>query len=376
MERLFKKILYVLFYYRVWFACRRKIKKLVNFLRLSNNLIKLNYSVIKEHKLYLKNIISNPVNIHWIKAYISISGKTSPCYIPEDVYYLGIEPRLNDYSLARAYADKNFYERFLIEFKEVFVSSLLRKINGILYDSEFNLVNKEKISSIIESEEKFIIKPSLDSGGGRGVEIIDFIKKADSYKNHENILTLSSFNENFVLQGIINQHPFFAQFNTSSVNTVRLLAYRSVENNEVEVIQGVLRIGVSGSHVDNQASGGVACGFDLVTGKLNDFVSNKYGKVFKNFNGIDFSEHRTILHLEEMKRIASLIASRYYYFRLLSFDFCMDKNNNVKLIELNTKNHEINFYQFNNGPLFGNYTDEILKYCYKRKKSFVLDYEI
>lgn len=377
MERIARKLLYMFFRFRVWYVYRKKIKNISTLRRNEIRKILPNLTgTIREHKSYLKNILGFSVNILWIKTYTSISGKVSPLYIPEDIYYLEIEPRLNNYSLARSYSDKNFYERFFTESKDLFVTSLIRRINGIYYDSDFNPLTEEKISSIIRLDEKHIIKPSIDSGGGKGVLVIEFNKGNNLNESHSLMSIFNSFSDNFVLQNFIRQNTFFSQFNLSSVNTIRLLTYRSVVNNEVSVIQGVLRIGKAGSHVDNQASGGVACGFDLDTGKLNDYVSDKYGNVYASFNNIDLREIRIIPDLDTMKKIAKSIASGYDFFRLISFDFCVDEDNRIKIIELNTKNHEINFYQFNNGPLFGKHTDEILKYCSKRKKSFVLDYEI
>lgn len=77
-----------------------------------------------------------------------------------------------------------------------------------------------------------------------------------------------------------------------------------------------------------------------------------------------------------MKENACLIAKKYFYQRLLGFDFCFTNNNEVKLLEINCKNIETNFLQMSNGPLFGEFTDEIIEYCLKNKKSIVLDFEV
>lgn len=160
------------------------------------------------------------------------------------------------------------------------------------------------------------------------------------------------------------------------MNTIRLFSYKSVINNQIYILQGVFRIGKPGSIVDNQAAGGLACAIDLETSKLNNFVSDKYGNKYYQFNNINFSNDYYIPHLQEMKELAIYIASRLFYFRLLSFDFCVDNMNNIKLIEINNKNHEINFYQFNNGPLFNSFTEEILSYCKDKPVNFLIDFKI
>jgi hypothetical protein len=53
----------------------------------------------------------------------------------------------------------------------------------------------------------------------------------------------------------------------------------------------------------------------------------------------------------------------------------VDITNQVKLIEINNNNNEINFYQMNRGPLFGKYTQEIINYCQKSRKSFCIDFD-
>ncbi|MCK7537993.1 MAG: hypothetical protein MZV63_47075 [Marinilabiliales bacterium] len=60
----------------------------------------------------------------------------------------------------------------------------------------------------------------------------------------------------------MNSASFFARFNESSLNTVRILTYRSVRNEDVFVLHRLLRAGRRGSVVDNQASGGIACAID------------------------------------------------------------------------------------------------------------------
>ena len=70
------------------------------------------------------------------------------------------------------------------------------------------------------------------------------------------------------------------------------------------------------------------------------------------------------------------IAKKFHYHRLLGFDFCVDEMGEVKLIEINNRNNEINFFQMNNGPLFREYTNEIIEFCSKNKKTVCFDLEI
>jgi hypothetical protein len=59
----------------------------------------------------------------------------------------------------------------------------------------------------------------------------------------------------------------------------------------------------------------------------------------------------------------------------LGFDVCLDHNGDIKLLEVNNMNNEINFYQMNNGPLFGLFTDEVLRFLTTNLKTIMLDFD-
>jgi hypothetical protein len=62
------------------------------------------------------------------------------------------------------------------------------------------------------------------------------------------------------------QHPSYAAFNPSSVNTLRLLVLRNGAVTETR--GGFFRMGRAGAMVDNQSAGGIFAPVDLVTGRL------------------------------------------------------------------------------------------------------------
>ena len=102
------------------------------------------------------------VNMDWLKAYISISGISDYRYIPEDIYYCEIEPRLNKNAFSKPYSDKNNYHKILNN--DILVPILFRAINGVYYTHDYQPI--KNISSFIESNFKdgaYIIKPSIIS---------------------------------------------------------------------------------------------------------------------------------------------------------------------------------------------------------------------
>lgn len=357
--------------------------------------LKIAISLIKKTKLILQNIIKKPIpkdflaqnkkywgkldilhSSKWAKIYHSINDIDDYKYISEQTYYSEVEPRLNNASFSEAYSDKSFYS---ILFPGKYLPKIfLRCIDGVLYDESNQQIDYNEIKELIANQSKLVIKKSVETGGGKGVDI--YTKNEEKFNlllNSKNAIELliNKFGRNFIIQEYINQHSFFKTFNESSVNTVRILTYRSVISNEIFVINSVLRIGKKGAIVDNQASGGISCGVNIETGEINEFAIDKYGIKFKEFNGVLFNK-QIIPFFDKMKFIAIEVAEKYKYHRLLGFDFTIDSENNIKLIEVNNKNNEINFYQMNNGPLFGKFSDEILEHCLRAPKTINIDFNI
>lgn len=74
--------------------------------------------------------------------------------------------------------------------------------------------------------------------------------------------------------------------------------------------------------------------------------------------------------------ISNDVVRENIYSRVIGLDFAVTSSNEIKLIEINNKNNEINFYQMSNGPLFESFTDEIINYCKNKKCSFNLGFDI
>ncbi|MBN1183508.1 MAG: hypothetical protein JXB49_14560 [Bacteroidales bacterium] len=350
----------------------RKIYKSVNF-----QYAQFDKTEIKAHQNRWKSLHSH-INPTWYEVYAIITGKRDPNFVPEDVYYNIIEPRLNNKQLSKGYSDKNLYDT--VYDARLLPKTILRNIDGVFYNEKYEFVNissdSDLLSNLIGNEE-IIIKPSMDSGGGRDVKL--FSSNNGRYVNSENqTLTLDYlyfvFKRNFIIQEKIQQHTFFMEFNKTSVNTIRVFTYRSVLNNSIEILHTLLRIGKANSITDNQASGGLSCG--ITNGRINSYAVDKYGNKYENVNNIDLNTYLEIPFYNEILNHAKDIANRNYYAHLLGLDFCIDVKGDVRLIEINNVNNEINFYQMNNGPLFGRFTNEIIDYCTKNQASYMFDFTI
>ncbi len=360
-------------------GCHKKLKK------IRNNIGNLNVdeSSEKEYiKLWERFGKNPPVLFH--RCMCTISDIVSSLYVPENIHYKYIEPVLNNRSLALIFNDKNFFERYLIEHKQYFPKAILRGINGVFYCREYNQLPVDKVLNLLShlpEGGEFILKPAIITGGGENVVLVQkkdgrFLILNNHYSNNGLYLILKdNYSGSFVLQNRINQHPWFETFNSTSLNTVRLYTYRSVVDETVIPLTAYIRFGKPGSIVDSSSQGGRTCGV-LMNGKINDFALGKYGEKYCDLDCIIKNRGTRVPFFEEMKIIAREIAPFFNYHRLLGFDFSVDDKNNIKLMEINNLYIGIINQQMNTGPLFGEYTKEVVEYCLSHKKSVFFHFYI
>lgn len=368
--KIVKKNIVFLFNFRLKVILNKKINKIFRGIVQEE----VDIEILQKHQSLWNQLGTKP-NVKWIKSYIAINKKQDYRYITEYDYYTKIELSLNNRTLSEAYSDKNRYHKFMAS--QLLPSVYVRNIEGVYYTEDYTLLPTNFLVEDCIQSEVVIVKHALETGGGKG--ILKFTKKENQWLDtNGNSLSLeflnTNYSKNFLIQECVFQHNFYAQFNASSLNTVRIFTYRSVLTNEIISLQAVLRIGAKGSIVDNQASGGIAVGIDE-QGNLHSFGVNKNAKKIDNFNDVRFADIGQVYKFEEMKTLCKRIAMDFPYHRLLGFDCCVDSKGEIKLIEVNTKNNEINFFQFNNGSLFKDYTDEIIDFCKTSKQTYVFDFE-
>ena len=325
------------------------------------------YKQIEEHKqLFLP--LKYKVNIEWYKYFTLVRQEEDPNYLPEDIWHILLEPALNNRSYAKALNDKNLFHT--LEYKHLFPKAFIHLIQGVCYNSDFIQIPFEKAFEFIPNEQAFVVKKSIDSGGGKGVGFYSSKTSASDL-----ISLIEIFGNNFVVQEKVVQHKWFERFNPSSINTIRVVTYRSVIDEKVRVLQTLLRMGKPGSMVDNQSSGGIACGINT-EGKLNSWGCDKLSNKFSQISNINFSDLEEIPDFEQLKAVCISIASKRFHERILVFDTWRDVDNNIRLLEINNINIGIEDLQKNNGAMFGKYTKDIINYCSSNPKSYCFDYEL
>jgi Sugar-transfer associated ATP-grasp len=321
---------------------------------------RLDPSVEREIKRYWASF-GMKVRLNWHRGYAGMSNdKNVHRYIPEDIYYAYIERAFNRYELADAYADKNEYRRLFPNVRTP--TALLRRMNGRFYDVDYRSLSTEQANDMLRAiNGDLIIKPSIDSGDGKNVRKLTIedrrFRTDDAPTDLDALVKL--YGHDFIVQYVFQQHPAIAEFHPTSVNTIRLYTLRW--NGEIRVISAVLRLGNMKRHFDNR---GIPCGVKA-DGRLNDSANTKYfqkhevhpvtGKAFKGF---------VVPGWQAACEFVKELHQGLRYFDSASWDIAIDPDANPCLMEVNLTFQEINFHQVNNGPLFGDLTDEILSHVF------------
>jgi hypothetical protein len=361
MVIMIKKVLVLLYDYVHKRALHRKACKILANAGKKIILTDPPADILRKYKM-LWNIIPAKVESIWVKIYGNISGIWDHRYIPETLYYNIVEPVLNNKVFSKAWTDKNFYFTLLKEFD--LPETLVYNIDGVFYNQENKPIEIDSALLLLDKEERIILKPAVDSGGGRRVTLWRR-EEGRFVSDNKNVLDpdylLSVYRKNFVIQKVIEQHPFYSSYNLSSVNTIRVLTYRSVKDESIHILHSVFRVGQAGSFTDNQASGGIACGLSEngnLTGKAVDKLGNRYDEV----NGIKLIPGTNTEGFQKIIAVARRVAAKFPYSRLLGLDLCLDSKGDVRLIEVNNVNNEINFFQMLNLFLILKYNFQCSKY--------------
>lgn len=317
---------------------------------------KLSRNQIQQIEQYYKFFGVRNVVLKWHEYYYSMTGDFFKEIIPDDLHFVYILPYLNDEIRGRSCVDKSMYDVYLSDVLRP--RTILKNVNGYYY-AEGKALTREEAITRCSNLQSAIIKPAIDSWCGLNVCKFS-VKEGISDINQISIGDLfQRYNRGFIIQEVIAQHPVLAALNPTSVNTIRILTYRRLTG-EVVVLSSVVRVGRWGKIVDNGHAGGFCCGIQE-NGWLKD-----YGYAFVSGERKQMTDNGTVfktIQVPQFEKIVSLacrLHERFPYLRLIGWDFTVNNDNEIIFIELND-GAAIDIMQLANGPVFGDYTDEILQ---------------
>lgn len=335
-----------------------------SFIRKQYRRLPVKKKLTKEQKneiqAFYKDIIGKKINLASHEYFYSRNGIYSKEYVPKSLHEVEMIPKANMMPYRNAYADKNMVDVLLSDVKHP--HTILKRMNGYFY-FENKPVSKQEAVRLCQNISYAIIKPVLNhSGVGvRGLEVKNGMTNINGMSIEQ---LFDSYGNNFQIQERLKQHEKMSQLNETSVNTLRILTYRS--DMEILVIYSVVRIGRKGQVIDNQTAGGISTiiGED---GKLGNTAFGGYCE-----NGIGKTDSGVVLdgfEIPSYQKAIDTVKRLHYqlpYFNMVGWDVAIDEVGDPVIIEWNACP---GLSQSAFGPGYGKYTERILRELWPRKNT-------
>lgn len=355
-----KKLYYKLY---VSLAFRHEMKKIRKRKVLTNKV-----QLTKEQKrqideFYLKHY-GKKIDKRWHRFYQSYTGNFCVDYFPESLFYAYLEPKLNPRKYAEVLSDKNLIGRLFDGIEGVRLPKTYAQcINGC-YLIDGKLVNFEDVCQRISNLD-CVIKKTTNTYGGRDVSIFEFVNGIEKLSGTSVNDVLKSFGKNFIIQEKIKQNKLLSQLNSSCVNSIRTISY--IAKNNIYVAPLVLHLGRNNSKKSNAQQDGITVAISDNNG-LYPFGYAPNGDAFSchpdskaKFAGVNLN------FSDAIRQAAKKCHSRIPWLGIVGFDFTVDENLNVVVIEINVIGQGISTQYISGKSLFGENTAYMLELISRKK---------
>ena len=327
------------------------------------NAPRLSKEEINSIRRYWKKHFGGRVPLWEYRWYKKVGRPVDPELIPDVIWHSRIEPFFTNLQLEKGFQDKNYFE--IVVGKHNSPLCITHCINGQYLDSSYLPIKTSQLLSLFEKNKEYICKPSIETGGGRGIQFLrgtEFdVKKLRTLERE--------YNSNYIIQSIIKQSEFMSAFNKCSINSIRIVSF--LYKNKVWILSSFLRIGGSGSKLDNVSSGGQFIQINCNNGSFGsapyreDLNSHDLVKseLSDNLKGLIMN---TIPNWDSIVRLVKKTHYKLAHFGIINWDVALDYQNTPIIIEYNIIDASTYFHQLNNGPIFGKLTSEVLETIRKK----------
>ncbi len=287
----------------------------------------------------------------WYTLYCNGRDAYEPRFIPDSMWHRDILPYFNNLMMRWAYADKGMYNRLLPDVKKP--ETVVKNIAGYFYNGDGDQpITREEAVALCEAEDHLIFKPSLNSGGGGGIQFYD----KDDPKSRSPAELTDQFKVGFVAQRLVKQHFDLARIHATSLNTVRVMSFRF--KGEVHILSVQLRMGGGGARVDNYNAGGCACAVKPDGWLEEKAVTRSGGWTDHHESGVKFKDIRVPNYegvIETVKRLHKQLP----YFNIIGWDFAVGEDGTPIFMEFNVTptQNQVGGHE----PTFGALSDEVFE---------------
>lgn len=207
------------------------------------------------------------------------------------------------------------------------ISPLFKRKMEIFYGTD----DLPKFAEFVKKHPECVKKDNYASMG-KGVSKLSVKKDTDLKALME---SLAGEIDVFILEELIKPHYSIKRLNPDSVNTVRIITL--VTDGEVSVEYTFMKVGRSGSFVDNGGSGGLFVSIDKETGRFNsDGFSEKMGEHYEKHpdHGYVFKGYK-LRRWKQALKMAKKAALSVDNARMVGWDLTMDRWGRWVIIEGN-----------------------------------------
>ncbi|EDP69723.1 hypothetical protein FBALC1_09337 [Flavobacteriales bacterium ALC-1] len=299
---------------------------------------KLDPSIRKMCNEYANDVFGSKIYAPWLYAFGAYAKEFKEGWIPDNFYGERVVPILKgEYGKI---CDRNAIVSKILE--ETDSLDICYYINHLFLNPNYEILNEEKLKNTLFSENEKVVFKIESSLQGKGVYFFN--------KNNFDINAIKKLG-NGVFQKYIQQHSFFSEFHNSSVATIRLTSTCD-DDGVFDVKAGYFRFARGNdTHIIHDKQ--MRIPIDIKNGKLCDTAFFPDTKPTKQLPDIDIDFAGKVLPsfndcISEVKKMHS----RVPYIRCIGWDIIVDKNDKVKLIELNGGHNGISFNEMVQGPCF------------------------
>lgn len=333
--------------------------------------VKLTKEQKRAIKAYYKKNYGKKIPYTYHRLFMSFTGNFDEKYIPEMLYAPLLERFLTDPAYGKVFTNKNTLSIFARGLNVKMPQNIIISNNGIFYDQYMNKLSEEEGLAQINNAGKVFLKKTVDSLGGFGCSIANFVDGVDQISGKTAKEILVFLGPDFCMQEVLVCHESIRRIYPNSVNTFRVISY--MMENEVYFCPVIMRMGRGGSIKDNASSGGIFIAVDD-DGTLHKSAFTEYGEPFTVHPDTQIVfEGQKVEYMDRIFEVARKMQLAIPQVRVVNWDFTINQDGEPILIEANMKNDvqagSIWLPQMAHGKgAFGENTAKILKYLRKAKK--------
>jgi len=336
--------------------------------------VKLTKEQKREIDKFFKKHYGKKIPYTYHRLFTAYTGNFDVKYIPEMLYAPYFERFLTDPSYGNVFTNKNTLSIFARGLNVKMPQNILICNKSGYYDGNYNRLSASQAEVLLHDAGKVFLKTTIESCGGQGCSIGNFVGGVDTVTGLTVAEKLSKLGDNFCVQELVVCHESIRKIYPNSVNTFRIITY--LMDGEVHYCPIIMRLGRGGSFTDNASAGGIFIAIDD-DGTLHKTAFTEYRKEYTIHPDTGFVfENQKIEHLNKVIAEAKRLQYAIPQVAVVNWDFTIDEHGEPVLIEANMKNDvqagSIWLPQMAHGKgAFGDNTAKVLDYIRRaKKKSF------